>query len=400
MAMLTEKHLLFGLTIGSLIISSLLSSEPAFGRIEEMQEYIKETNSKLFVEPLKLISESDLDAIGLSGVDVDPYSLIDDAIRDGYASETPDMFVRPDFLAERLFSDIIYSFSVWALPETRLLDDNNLNINRFANNFDVVFVINSAVDGKKNLRQMGYVFEKSLNPKSPKELFELKSIFRVTSGVPAWGAKKVYGPGGKILLRSNGTPVTKRYYKGTEAGYFPVTFIETEHETSLPPDKIEDINLPVMKVRLKFFIGYNPKDGQGMHVEKISPERNPLSHGCVRLGNRDAAKLFTQVKATKLGGSSSERSEEILYVDKRNGFIKAVKDFPIEILLMPEITKGERRSKAIAKTQYLELQLSDRLENFNKIGDFKTLVIVNGAPNMDYSDLAKEKSEAVLPTDS
>jgi hypothetical protein len=263
-------------------------------------------------------------------------------------------------------------------PETVRLGNPIGNINRFAADFDLVIVINTAVRGARQLRQVGYFFEKRRTGDLARRPFELTQRLYVSSGTRAYRTVELYDANKQLLKDSNGNVKTKTYYRATEAGYFPVNFTERSHQSVTL--RLHD--------PLEYFVGFNPKDGQGLHLEKLA-EHQALSNGCIRLGPDGAPFIFNHVNETYVKNSTP--ASQLRYMDKLTGRITTLA-LPSNYASLPSRTERQEVIRQL-ESQTFGIRIGD----FNRVTNFRTLVIVNDDPDRDFSNLANPTVEAVPP---
>lgn len=312
--------------------------------------------------------------------DIDPYTLFKDAVANGYIFDdsTPDEL--QSRFSEANFHAGIPEFLATSSPDTVVLDQPISSLNRFANDFDFIIVVNTAATGKKDLREMGYIFEKNLGTNADQVPFIYKENFYVSSGVYENRTVPLFASNLDPLLKEDGTPVTKTYFAGTEAGYFPVNFTERSHKSATLRKHDP----------LQFFVGFNPKDGQGLHLEKVI-NHTRLSNGCIRLRAATAEKLFFKANMSYSTRTDSSNQNQLRYMDKLTGNISTI-EVPEEV---QKLTSRFEYQKAINRIE--RETFGARRGDFNPITSYRTLVIVNDEPDRDFSELAAPNPLAPSP---
>jgi hypothetical protein len=357
------------------IVIGFMSPNFADGRIESFSE-----RHSAMTHRQNLSADIDVDVLNMKflvGVtDPDPYQVFLNAVSSGHIYDDSDLTELQERFSDQDFRARIPEFTAIASPHTVKLGRPLTSINRFADDFDLVIVINTAATGTPKLRQMGYVLERDFIGDPDKRAFQLRDIFFVSSGTHEMQTVPLYGPDLRPLIKkSNGLPLTKTYFRGTEAGFFPVNFLDRSHASATLR----------RHAPLQFFIGYNPKDGQGIHQEKVIKHQR-LSNGCVRVPSKTARELFVRVDSTYTGSTDKGHPTQLRYMDKLTGAITVI-DIPEELRLI--------KSKEVWRQEIANLEKSafgQRRGDFNQITGYRTLVIINDEPDRDFSDLAEPET--------
>jgi hypothetical protein len=322
---------------------------------------------------------------------------------------------------------------VEASPATLSLPNPEINIYKYINDFEIILVFNTATKGKVEYRQVGYIYKRDIDSNS-KPFYKLLSIADVLNDGAVKSFMKArhmkstnlenarehyrkklikdndisidstkpffYITSGKQSYRNkteNG--IARKSYQGTESGFFGIVSQEVEHKVDDNKDKKIDYTLD-------HWSRVNDKEGQGIHKYTTYKHKSG-SHGCLRTFGDNARALYYLIASTKYGPTESE-SSNMRFLDSRNGTFEYY-PIPDEIKKMSaglaKTTKLREYEKSII-TDWAEKDLADngKRENLHRFKhrtnyDYRTMVIINSAPDRDYSTLGDKpvNAEPVKP---
>lgn len=278
------------------------------------------------------------------------------------------------------------------------IPDPKISLSRFVNHFDIIVVVNTAETGAKEFRQRGYFYKKIQKQDqsfgyqlvTPGELLgkgvSKEKGFSVASGKDEYHTVMSQGKPVQIKTYRNGKEVykTAKTPSTTEPGYFPINSISRSSKKS----SAYDVPLPSWML-------FNDYEGQGGHRGIVYGNRR-LSHGCVRIKAPFDRLVFNQVEKTA-DVIPLQDTGKGLYLNSVHGTFQEFSTVTDPTLTFPNTDIPLMKLEELRQNRKYRKYWFDNYRYFHRVTKYRTMFIINSAPDIDYSKLADENQPENIP---